>query len=141
MLNHERTYLSPPHLSGLEQQYLEDVFATNWIAPLGPHVDAFEREFCSTVGASHATAVSSGTAALHLALNVVGVGPGDEVVVSTLTFAASVNPIVYLGARPVLIDSEAISWNMDPNLLVETLDERAKSGSLPKAVVVVHLYG
>ena len=94
----KRIYLSSPHMSGREQQYVQDAFATNWIAPLGPHVDAFEQEFAAVVGAHHAAALSSGTAALHLALLLAGVGPGDEVLVSTLTFSASVNPIVYLGA-------------------------------------------
>lgn len=134
-------FLSPPHLSGLEQQYVADAFATNWITPLGPHVDAFEREFAEVVGADHAVALSSGTAALHLALQLAGVGPGDEVLASTLTFVASVNPIAYLGARPVFIDCDASSWNMDPALLEETLEQKARAGHLPKAVVVVHLYG
>jgi dTDP-4-amino-4,6-dideoxygalactose transaminase len=136
-----RIYLSPPHLSGLESPFVAEAIASNWIAPLGPHVDAFEREFCTLVGASNAVAVSSGTAALHLALMAVGVKPGDEVFVSTLTFAASVNPIVYLGARPILIDSERVSWNMDPALLAEALEMRARRGKRPAAVVLVHLYG
>jgi pyridoxal phosphate-dependent aminotransferase EpsN len=136
-----RIYLSPPHMSGLEQTYVQDAFATNWIAPLGPHVDAFEREFAALVGTGHAAALSSGTAALHLALILLGVGPGDEVLVSTLTFAASANPVAYLGARPTFIDSEPASWNMDPALLREALAERARSGKLPKAVIAVHLYG
>jgi dTDP-4-amino-4,6-dideoxygalactose transaminase len=136
-----RIYLSPPHMSGREQEYIAEVFASNWIAPLGPHVDAFEQEFAQVVGASNALALSSGTAALHLALQLSGVGPDDEVLVSTLTFAASVNPIVYLGGRPTFIDSETFSWNMDPNLLADTLKRRAGQGQLPKAVVVVHLYG
>lgn len=136
-----RIYLSPPHLSGEELNYIQEALATNWVAPLGPHVDAFEREFAATVGSPHALAVSSGTAGLHLALIEAGVGPGDEVLVSTLTFAASVNPICYLGARPVFIDSEPLSWNMDPELLQEELDKRARHGRLPKAVIVVHLYG
>src|ERR671927_33963 len=105
MSGHDRIYLSPPHLSGLEQQLVADALATNWIAPLGPHVDAFEREICAVVGAPFAVALSSGTAALHLALKLAGVGPHDEVVVSTFTFIASVSPIVYLQAKPVLIDS------------------------------------
>jgi dTDP-4-amino-4,6-dideoxygalactose transaminase len=141
MLTQERVYMSSPHMSGLERQYVADAFATNWIAPVGPHVDAFEREFRAAVGACHAVAVSSGTAALHLALRLVGVGPGDEVLVSTFTFAASVNPILYLGATPVLIDSEPRSWNMDPALLAETLQQRARVGRRPKAVIVVHIYG
>ena len=136
-----RVYLSSPHMSGLEQEYVAEAFATNWIAPLGPHVDAFEREFAELVGSRHAAALSSGTAALHLALQLVGVGAGDEVFVSTLTFSASVNPIRYLGATPVFIDSEPGSWNMDPALLVATLEQRARAGRLPRAVVVVHLYG
>jgi dTDP-4-amino-4,6-dideoxygalactose transaminase len=134
-------YLSPPHMSGLEQHYVRDAFATNWIAPLGPHVDAFEREFCELTGAGYATALTSGTAALHLALLLLGVGPGDEVLGSTFTFSASVNPITYCGARPTFIDSERTSWNMDPALLRETLTKRAKVGKLPKAVIVVDLYG
>lgn len=136
-----RVYLSSPHMSGLEQQYVQEAFDTNWIAPVGPHVDAFEREFAALVGVPHAAAVSSGTAALHLSMILAGVGPGDEVLVSTLTFSASANPIVYQGARPVFIDSERVSWNMDPALLVETLERKARAGRLPKAVVVVHLYG
>jgi dTDP-4-amino-4,6-dideoxygalactose transaminase len=128
-------------MSGREQEYIAEAFATNWIAPLGPHVDAFEREFCTAVGAKHALALSSGTAALHLALRLSGVGSGDEVLVPTLTFSASVNPIIYEGGRPTFIDSERESWNMDPALLAETLEARAKAGKLPKAVVVVHLYG
>ena len=136
-----RIYLSPPHMSGREQEYIAEVFASNWIAPLGPHVDAFEQEFAEVVGATHALALSSGTAALHLALQLSGVGPDDEVLVSSLTFAASVNPIVYLGGRPTFIDSETDSWNIDPNLLADTLKRRAGQGQLPKAVVVVHLYG
>jgi dTDP-4-amino-4,6-dideoxygalactose transaminase len=136
-----RIHLSPPHLSGLEQHFVQEAIASNWIAPLGPQVDAFEQEFAATVGAAHALAVASGTAALHLALHLAGVAHGDEVFVSTLTFAGSVFPIVYLGARPVLIDSEPCSWNMDPALLAETLAARARRNRLPKAVVLVHLYG
>ena len=136
-----RIYLSPPHMSGLEQQFVQEVFASNWIAPLGPQVDAFEAEFAAAVGAPYALALSSGTAALHLALILAGVGPGDEVLVSTLTFSASANPVVYLGGRPTFIDSERTSWNMDPGLLEETLAARARAGKLPKAVIPVHLYG
>lgn len=137
----ERIYLSPPHMSGLEQQYVHEAFASNWIAPLGPQVDAFEQKFCEVTGAPHALALSSGTAALHLALLLASVGSGDEVLVSTLTFSASVNPIVYLGGVPTFIDSERLSWNMDPALLAETLKRRAQAGRLPRAVVAVHLYG
>ena len=133
--------LSTPHMGDREQQFVTEAFETNWIAPIGPHVDAFEREFCQKVGSSHATAVSSGTAALHLALQLVGVGAGDEVFCSSLTFSASANPIVYLGAKPVFIDSDRLSWNMDPQLLHTALEQRAQAGKLPKAVVLVHLYG
>ena len=136
-----RIYLSPPHMTGREQHYIQEAFATNWIAPLGPHVDAFEQEFASAVGAGYALALSSGTAALHLALLMAGVEPGDEVLVSTLTFSASVNPIVYLGGRPVLIDSERSSWNLDPVLVAETIEQKVRQGKPPKAVVPVHLYG
>jgi dTDP-4-amino-4,6-dideoxygalactose transaminase len=133
--------LSTPHMGDREQQFVTEAFETNWIAPIGPHVDAFEREFCQKVGSSHATAVSSGTAALHLALQLVGVGAGDEVFCSSLTFSASANPIVYLGAKPVFIDSDRISWNMNPQILQAALAQRAAAGKLPKAVVLVHLYG
>lgn len=136
-----RIYLSPPHLTGEERQLLGAALDSGWIAPLGPQVDAFEAAFADEVGAAHAVALSSGTAALHLALQLVGVSPGDEVLVPTLTFVASVNPIRYLGAEPVFLDSETTSWNLDPDLLEEALAERARSGCLPAAVVVVHLYG
>lgn len=136
-----RIPLSTPHLSGGEQERVAQAFASNWIAPLGPHVEAFEREFAAVVGARHATAVSSGTAGLHLALHLAGVGPGDEVLVSTLTFVASVNPVLYLGGRPSLVDSERRSWNMDPALLAQALDDRARAGRPPRAVVVAHVYG
>ncbi|WP_310414790.1 aminotransferase class I/II-fold pyridoxal phosphate-dependent enzyme, partial [Chamaesiphon sp. OTE_8_metabat_110] len=133
--------LSTPHMGDREQQFVTEAFETNWIAPIGPHVDAFEREFCQKVGSSHATAVSSGTAALHLALQLVGVGAGDEVFCSSLTFSASANPIVYLGAKPVFIDSDRTSWNMNPQLLQAALAQRAAAGKLTKAVILVHLYG
>ena len=140
-MSHERIYLSPPHISGRERAYLQQALDSNWIAPLGPHVDAFEEEFAAALGAGRALALSSGTAALHLALAHLGIGPGDEVLVSSLTFVASANPVRYLGGRPTFIDSESASWNMDPGLLEETLRRRAAAGRLPKAVVVVHLYG
>ncbi len=137
----KRIYLSPPHMSGEEELLVREAFSTNWIAPLGPHVDNFEQEFCEAVHVAHAVALSSGTAALHLALLLSGVGAGDEVIVSTLTFSASVNPIVYLGAKPVFVDSELASWNMDPALLVKTIKRKVAQGKLPKAVILVHLYG
>ena len=133
--------LSTPHIGSQELAFVKEAFDTNWIAPVGPHVDAFEQEFCQITGASYAAAVSSGTAALHLALQLVGVGSGDEVFCSTLTFAATANPIIYLGAKPVFIDSDRISWNMNPELLQEALQKRAYFGKLPKAVILVHLYG
>jgi dTDP-4-amino-4,6-dideoxygalactose transaminase len=133
--------LSTPHMGEHEYKFVTEAFETNWIAPIGPHVDAFEREFCQTVGSSNAAAVTSGTAALHLALKLVGVGVGDEVFCSSLTFSASANPIAYLGAKPVFIDSDRTSWNMDPDLLVAALAQKAKLGKLPKAVILVHLYG
>ncbi len=125
----------------LERDFVAEAFDTNWVAPLGPNVDAFEAEFAALVGTPHAVALSSGTAALHLALRLVGVGAGDEVIVSSFTFSASVNPIVYQGARPVLLDSEARSWNLDPNLLEDVLRHKAAGGCLPRALVPVHLYG
>ena len=136
-----RILLSPPHLSGLERRFVQDALDSNWIAPLGPHVDAFERDFASAIGAAHAAALSSGTAALHLALRLAGVVPGDDVLVSTFTFVASAAPILYLGANPVFIDSEPNSWNIDPQLVAQTIEERAAQGCLPRAVVVVHLFG
>lgn len=124
-----------------ERQLLLEAFDSNWIAPLGPHVDAFERELADRAGTRHAAAVSSGTAALHLALRLLEVGPGDDVVVSTLTFVASANAVAYQGARPVFVDSDRSTWNIDPTLLAEELEERARRNRLPKAVVVVDLYG
>jgi pyridoxal phosphate-dependent aminotransferase EpsN len=136
-----RIHLSPPHLGTEERALLADALDSNWIAPLGPHVDAFERDVARRVAVRHAAALSSGTAALHLAMRVLGVGPGDEVIAPTLTFAATVNPILYEGARPVLVDSTRDSWAMDPALLAEELEARARAGRLPKAVIVVDLYG
>ena len=137
----ERIYLSPPHMGPQERALLLDAFDSNWIAPLGPHVDAFEQEFALRVDIGHAAALSSGTAALHLALLVLGVGPGDEVVTSSLTFAATANAITYVGAIPVFIDADRSTWTMDPQLLAEELDACAARGRLPKAVIVVDLYG
>lgn len=136
-----RIELSSPHMGGLEEFLVADAFASNWIAPLGPHVDAFEREFAACVGVRNAVALASGTAALHLALKLAGVRAGDDVFVSTLTFSASANPICYLGASPVFIDSDRATWNMDPGLLIDALARRARMNRLPRAVVVVHLYG
>lgn len=138
-----RIYLSPPHMSGRELELVADAFASNWVAPLGPHVDAFERELAAVLGDGwHAAALSSGTAAIHLALEILGVGPGDEVLCPTLTFVATANPIRQLGARPVFLDVEPASWNLDPALLAEELADRRRRGRpMPKAAVVVDLYG
>lgn len=137
----DRIFLSPPHMGGQELEFVHEAFASNYIAPVGPQVEAFEREFAETVGARHAAAVSSGTAALHLALRWIGVERGDEVACSTFTFVASANAIVYQGAVPVFVDSDTATWNMDPNLLSDFFRRREKIGRLPKAVVLVHLYG
>jgi dTDP-4-amino-4,6-dideoxygalactose transaminase len=137
----ERIYLSPPDMSAAEREALLAAFDSNWIAPLGPEVDAFERDLANRVGVQDAAALSSGTAALHLALVLLEMGPGDEVWTATLTFAATANAIRYVGATPVFIDSERESWNMDPVLLREALREASARGALPKALIVVDLYG
>jgi pyridoxal phosphate-dependent aminotransferase EpsN len=127
-------------MSGAEERLVQEAFASNWLSTGGPHVEAFEQEMSARIGVP-GVAVSSGTAAIHLGLRLLGVGPGDEVVSPTLTFVASVNPIAYLGARPVFIDSERESWNLDPQLLSDLLEKRAAANRLPRAVIVVHLYG
>lgn len=136
-----RIYLSAPHLGPLEEAFVRDAFATNWISSIGPNLDAFERDFSTLVGGLPCVALASGTAALHLGLKLVGVARGDEVFCSTLTFAASANPVVYEGGRPTFLDSERTSWNLDPDVLAEALESRGRCGKLPKAVIVVHLYG
>jgi dTDP-4-amino-4,6-dideoxygalactose transaminase len=133
--------LSTPHMGDNERQYVEEAFKTNWIAPLGPNVDAFERELADVVGVGHAAALSSGTAALHLGLRLLGVGSGDKVFCSTFTFAASANPIVYQGAEPVFIDSDYDSWNMSPQALERAFETARQEGWMPKAVIIVSLYG
>lgn len=133
--------LSTPHLGDFEMTYVEEAFRTNWIAPLGPNVDAFEREVAAYVGVGHAAAMSSGTAAIHVALRLLGVGPGDEVFCSSLTFVASANPILYEHATPVFIDADPAHWNMSVPALQRALEDRRTRGRLPKAVVVVNLYG
>jgi pyridoxal phosphate-dependent aminotransferase EpsN len=137
----KRIYLSPPHMGRDEFELVADAFRSNWVAPLGPHVDAFERELAARVGVGHAVALSSGTAAIHLALRLLGVGPGDEVLCSSLTFIASASPIVYERAHPVFVDAEASTWNVDPGLVEEELAACAARGRLPRAAVVVDLYG
>ncbi len=144
----KRIYLCSPHMGGGEMKYVQEAFDSNWIAPLGPNVDAFERELCAATGAKHVAALSSGTAAIHLSLIMLGVKPGDYVIGTSFTFSATVNPIAYLGATPVLVDSEPETWNMDPELLEEAIlkvkGERLKDkvkGYELKAIVVAHLYG
>lgn len=141
MNKHPRIFLSPPHMSGREQDYIKEAFDSNWIAPLGPHVTAFEKEVAAYTGVKSALAVSSGTAAIHLALRLLGVGQGDVVFCSSLTFIGSVNPILYQGAIPVFIDAEPDSWNMSPVALEKAFKWAQEAGKMPKAVVVVDLYG
>lgn len=139
----ERIWLSLAHMSGAEQKYIKDAFDTNWVVPLGPNVNGFEADLSTFLGEnSHLVALSAGTAALHLALIQLGVRQGDEVICQSFTFAASANPIAYLGATPVFVDSEADTWNMSPVFLEEAIKDRLrKTGKLPKAIIPVHLYG
>ena len=137
----KRIFLSPPHMSGKERSFIDEAFESNYIAPLGPQVDAFERAFSEYTGIKHCVALSSGTAALHLAMRMLDIGLGDEVFASTLTFMGSVSPVVLLGARPVFIDADVRTWNMDPDLLAAELARCARRGRLPKAVVPTDLYG
>lgn len=141
MKRQERIFLSPPHMGEDERDLLLQAFDSNWIAPVGPQVEMFEKELAATVGVDHTAALSSGTAGLHLALLLLNVKPGDEVVVSSLTFSASANAVCYLGARPVFIDSEPGTWNMDPDLLEQELADCQRRGKLPKAVIAVDIYG
>jgi len=136
-----KIWLSSPHLSGHEQKYVQEAFTANWIAPLGPNVDGFERDLCTYVGMGHAAALSSGTAALHLALILLGVGRGDVVLCQSFTFAASANPIVYQGATPVFVDSELDTWNISPDALETAIKSEKAKGKNVKAVIAVHLYG
>ena len=136
-----RIYLSPPDVGPDERKLLLEAFDSGWVAPAGPDLPAFEHEFCQIVDMPHAVALSSGTAGLHLGLVCAGVRPGDEVIVSTFTFAASANPVKYVGAEPVFLDSEERTWNIDPSLLADELADRARINRLPKAVIVVDLYG
>ncbi|MEY4712594.1 MAG: hypothetical protein RIS88_2044 [Pseudomonadota bacterium] len=136
-----RIWLSSPHLGEEESAFVEEAFRTNWIAPLGPHVDGFERELAAQVGLGHAAAVSSGTAAIHLGLILLDVKPGDTVFCSSLTFVGSANPLLYCGAKPVFVDSEPQTWNMSPAALERAFAWSKAQGQLPKAVVIVNLYG
>ncbi len=138
----EKIYLSSPHMGGTEQTYVNEAFATNWVAPLGPNVNGFEEALEKYLGPeNHVAALSSGTAALHLALILLGVKRGDEVICQSMTFSASANPIVYLGATPIFVDSEAETWNLCPNHLEEAIKDRISKGKKPKAIIAVHLYG
>ncbi len=137
----KRIYLSPPHMSGEELKFVKEAFDSNWIAPAGPAITTFEKRIAEYNGVSHALAVSSGTAAIHLSLIALGVSKGDEVICSTFTFSGSCNPIIYQSATPVFVDSESVSWNMDPELLEKAILDRVRLGKKPKAVIVVHLFG
>ena len=136
-----KIWLSSPHIGKNELNYVNEAFTTNWIAPLGPHVNAFEQGLQDLIQSKHAAALSSGTSAIHLALILLGIKPGDLVFCQSITFSASANPIAYLGAIPVFIDSEVDTWNMDPVLLKMALEEAQQVGKLPKAIIPVHLYG
>lgn len=138
----KKIWLSPPHMGTNEQKYVREAFETNWIAPLGPNVQGFEQSMEQYIGNNvHVACLSSGTAAIHLGLQLLGVGQGDEVLCQSFTFSASANPITYLGATPVFIDSEADTWNISPELLEEAIKDRMAAGKKPKALVAVHLYG
>ncbi len=141
MPHRQRIFLSSPHMSGNEQKYIQDAFDLNWIAPLGNNVDGFEEELAEYNNISDVAVVTTGTAAIHLALRLLDVTSEDTVFVSSLTFVASANPILYQGATPVLIDSESDTWNMSPEALERALENAKEQGKLPKAVIVVHLYG
>lgn len=137
----DRIYLSPPHLGRHELNYLHKAVEDNWVAPVGPNIDGFEADICAAVGVAHCVALNSGTAALHLGLLLLGVGPGDEVLCPSFTFVATANAITYCGATPVFVDSEADTWNMCPARLREALADRHRLGKKPKALLLVHLYG
>jgi dTDP-4-amino-4,6-dideoxygalactose transaminase len=137
----EKIWLSSPHMSGKEMKYVQDAYDTNWVAPLGPNVNEFEKELARLLHTSGVAVLSSGTAAIHLALIILGIKRGDEVICSSFTFSASANPIMYQGATPVFIDSEPDTWNMDPALLETAIRDRLKKGHKPKAIILVHLYG
>lgn len=137
----DKIWLSSPHMGGNEQKFVKQAFDTNWVAPLGPNVNGFENDLQTYLKQGHVGALSSGTAAIHLALIILGVGQGDEVICQSMTFSASANPIAYLGATPVFIDSESETWNMSPALLEKAIKERIAKGKKPKAIIPVHLYG
>lgn len=136
-----KIWLSSPHMGGREQKYVNEAFDTNWVAPLGPNVNNFEKELATCLNVSYCTALVSGTSAIHLALIMLNVKSGDEIICQSFTFSATANPIVYQGATPIFVDSEIDTWNMDPKLLEEAIQDRIKKGKKPKAIIVVHLYG
>lgn len=138
----DKIWLSSPHMGGTEQKFVNEAFDTNWVAPLGPNVDNFEQDLATYLGSGmHVSALSSGTAALHLGLVLLGVQAGDEVICQSMTFSASANPIAYMGATPVFVDSEEETWNMCPHLLEDAIKDRIANGKKPKAIIPVHLYG
>ena len=139
--DYDRLYLSPPHLGRHEMNYVHKAIEDNWVAPAGPNITGFEADICAAVGVPYAVALNSGTAAIHLGLILLGVGPGDEVLCPSFTFVATANPIVYLGATPVFVDSEADTWNICPERLREAIVDRIVKGRKPKALILVHLYG
>jgi dTDP-4-amino-4,6-dideoxygalactose transaminase len=141
MSTEKRIYLSPPHLGIEEMKFVQEAFATNWVSPAGPHLDAFEKELATYNGVDFCAAVSSGTAAIHLALILLGIKQGDEVICSSFTFSGSCNPIAYQGATPIFVDSEEQTWNMCPEMMKEAIHDRIKKGKKPKAIIAVHLYG
>jgi dTDP-4-amino-4,6-dideoxygalactose transaminase len=136
-----KIWLSSPHMGGEEIKYVQEAFDSNWISPVGPHITAFEKALAAYNDIKYCAALSSGTAAIHLALQIFGVNPGDEVICSTFTFSGSCNPIKYCHAIPVFVDSEPETWNMDPYLLEQAIEDRIKKGKKPKAIIIVHLYG
>jgi len=141
-MNSKRILLSPPHMGGTEQDYIAQAFQDNWIAPVGPHIDLFENRLADYFGKNiHVAALQSGTSAIHLALQLAGIQRGDTVLCQSLTFIASINPVLYLGAKPVFIGSEKDTWNMCPVALEEAIQNRLKKGIQPKAILIVHLYG
>lgn len=137
----KRIYLACPHMGGGEIKYVQEAFSQNWIAPVGPNIEKFEQAIASYIGVKHVAALSSGSAAIHLALLILGIERGDEVIAPTLTFSATINPVVYVGAIPILVDSEPDSWNMNPYLLEVAIKDRIKKGKRPKAIIPVHIYG
>jgi dTDP-4-amino-4,6-dideoxygalactose transaminase len=138
----KKIWLSSPHMGGNEEAYVKEAFDSNWIAPLGPNVNLFEKALETYLGdATHVATLSSGTAAIHLALKILGVTAGDEVICQSFTFSASANPIAYLGATPIFVDSETETWNMSPILLEKAIVDRIRMGKKPKAIIAVHLYG